>query len=76
MTCMTLGKNILNIQSILDGPNPDIFLNEKVAKLHKKDRKKYKETTKEYTVKYAKSFKFWKWIKQISIEYKAYLEKK
>jgi len=58
MTCMTLWKNIINIQSILDGPNPDIFLNEKAAKLHKKDRKKYEETAKEYTVKYANLLNF------------------
>ena len=58
MTCMTLGKSIINIQSILDGPNPDIFLNEKATKLYKKDRKKYEETAKEYTVKYANLLNF------------------
>jgi ubiquitin-conjugating enzyme E2 D/E len=49
----TLGNIVLSIQSILDDPNPDDFLNEKAAKLYKENRKKYEETAKEYTLKYA-----------------------
>ena len=50
---MTLPKTILSVQSILDDPNPDVFLNENAAKLYKENRKKYEETVKEYTLKYA-----------------------
>ena len=50
---MTLQKTILSVQSILDDPNPDVFLNENAAKLYKENRKKYEETVKEYTLKYA-----------------------
>ena len=56
--CMTKGKIFISIQSILDEPNPDTFLNEKAAKLYKEDRKKYEETVKEYTVKYANFLNF------------------
>ena len=50
---LTLGKVVQSIQSVLDDPNPDDFLNEKAAKLYKENRKKYEETAKEYTLKYA-----------------------
>ena len=59
--CMTIDKIAISIQSILDEPNPDTFLNERAAKLYKEDRKTYEKTVKEYTV--CKLLKFWKWIK-------------
>ena len=49
----TLIKFVLSVQSLLYAPNPYDFLNEKAAKLYKENRKKYKETAKEYTMKYA-----------------------
>ena len=38
---------IYSIQSLLDDPNPDNFLNETAANLYKKDRKIYDETVRE-----------------------------
>ena len=35
-------KTILSVQSLLDDPNPDDFLNEEAAKLLKKDKKNMK----------------------------------
>ena len=55
---LTIGRIVISIQSILDEPNPDTFLNERAAKLYKEDRKKYEETVKEYTVKYANFLNF------------------
>ena len=57
-TALTIGRIVISIQSILDEPNPDTFLNERAAKLYKEDRKKYEETVKEYTVKYANFLNF------------------
>ena len=37
---MKIGTIAISIQSILDEPNPDTFLNERAAKLYKEDRKK------------------------------------
>ena len=50
---LSLAKFFLSCQSILDDPNPYDHLNEKAAKLYIEDRKKYEETAKEYTLKYA-----------------------
>ena len=44
---------IYSIQSLLDDPNPDNFLNEIAANLFKKDRKIYDETVREYTSQFA-----------------------
>ena len=46
-------KIIYSIQSLLDDPNPDNFLNETAANLYKEDRKIYNDTVKEYTNKFA-----------------------
>lgn len=50
---LTLGKCVLSVQSLLDSPNPDDFVNERAAKLYKENRVKYEETVKEYTINYA-----------------------
>ena len=50
---MSFPSIILAIQSLLDEPNTDIFLNEKAAKLYKENRIKYEETVKKYTFQYA-----------------------
>ena len=49
---------IYSIQSLLDDPNPDIFLNEKAAKLFKDDRKIYDKTVREYTSVFANYSKY------------------
>ena len=50
---LTFRTIFLSCQSILDDPNPYDPLNEKAAKLYIENRKKYEETAKEYTLKYA-----------------------
>ena len=55
---MTIGSIAISIQSILDEPNPETFLNERAAKLYKEDRNKYEKTVKEYTAKYANFLNF------------------
>ena len=50
---LTLEKCILSVQSLLDSPNPDEFLNEKASKLYKENLVKYEEKVKEYTKRYA-----------------------
>ena len=63
-------KIIYSIQSLLDDPNPDNFLNEIAAYLYKKDRKSYDETVKEYTNKFANYSKFLEDIKNLDIKIK------
>ena len=50
---LTFERVILSVQSLLDSPNPDDFLNENASKLYEENRYKYEETVKEYTSKYA-----------------------
>ena len=59
---------IYSIQSLLDDPNPDNYLNETAAHLYKKDRKTYDETVKEYTNLYSNYSKFLEDIKNMNIE--------
>ena len=63
-------KIIYSIQSLLDDPNPDDFLNETAANLYKRDRKGYDETVKEYTTKFANYPKFLKDIEKMDIKIK------
>ena len=49
---------ICSIQSLLDDPNPDDFLNETAAKLYKEDRKTYDKTVREYTSAFANYSKY------------------
>ena len=51
-------SSVLSVQSILDSPNPDVFLNENAAKLYKENRYQYEETVKDYIIKYANFFIF------------------
>ena len=44
---------ILSVQSILNQPNPNDFLNKEAAKLFIENKEKYEETVIEYTKKYA-----------------------
>ena len=59
---------IYSIQSLLDDPNPDNFLNEIAANLFKKDRKIYDETVRKYTSKFANYKIFLEDIKNMNIE--------
>ena len=61
---------IYSIQSLLDDPNPNDFLNETAANLYKTDRKSYDETVKEYTTKFANYSKFLKDVGNMDIKIK------
>ena len=50
---LTIDKVLLSIQSFLNDPDVDIFLEPEIANLYKKDRQKYIATAKEWTKKYA-----------------------
>ena len=50
---LILDKIIYSIQSLLDDPNPDEFVNEKAAKLYKENKSEYEKTIRNYTSKYA-----------------------
>ena len=52
------GSIIYCIQSLLNEPNPDDFLNERAAKLYKEDKQKYDKTVREYTTQFANYSKF------------------
>ena len=62
-------KIIISIQSLLDSPFPDIYLNAEAAKLYKDDINKYNETVREYTSIYSNYSKFMEDIKNIGIKY-------
>ena len=49
MVCVVL----LSVCSLLTDPNPDDPLVPEIARLYKTDRKKYEETAREWTRKYA-----------------------
>ena len=65
---MDFGKIIISVQSLLDDPNPDIFLNEMAAKLYKEDKSKYDETVREYTSLFANYSKYLETIKKMDIK--------
>ena len=50
---LTFEKAILEVQSLLDDPNSDDFLNEKAARLYRENRVKYKKVVKKFTTKFA-----------------------
>ena len=50
---LTITKVLLSILSLLTDPNPDDPLVPDIARLYRNDRKKYNETAKEWTKKYA-----------------------
>ena len=60
-------NTIHSIQSLLDDPNPNDFLNEKAAILYKKDRSIYDETVRGYTSLFANYSKFLEDIKKKNI---------
>ena len=46
-------KIIFSIQSLLDDPNVDEFVNAEAAKLYKENKEAYENTVREWTIKYA-----------------------
>eukprot|EP00996_Jenningsia_fusiforme_P004773 NODE_5639_length_653_cov_97.708609_g5255_i0.p2 GENE.NODE_5639_length_653_cov_97.708609_g5255_i0~~NODE_5639_length_653_cov_97.708609_g5255_i0.p2 ORF type:complete len:166 (-),score=52.14 NODE_5639_length_653_cov_97.708609_g5255_i0:155-601(-) len=50
---LTIAKVLLSICSLLTDPNPDDPLVPEIAQMYKKDRKKYEETARQWTRKYA-----------------------
>ena len=50
---LVMDKIIISIQSLLDDPNPYIFLNEYAANLYKENRYEYEKVVREYTSQYA-----------------------
>ena len=46
------------MQSLLDSPNPDEFLNENASKLYKEKRYLYEKMVKDYIMKYANFISF------------------
>ena len=63
-------KIIYSIQSLLDDPNPDDFLNVTAANLYKRDRNSYNEIVKEHTIKFANYSRFLEDIKNMDIKLK------
>eukprot|EP00992_Anisonema_acinus_P014267 TRINITY_DN9190_c0_g1_i1.p1 TRINITY_DN9190_c0_g1~~TRINITY_DN9190_c0_g1_i1.p1 ORF type:complete len:149 (-),score=38.13 TRINITY_DN9190_c0_g1_i1:73-519(-) len=50
---LTISKVLLSICSLLTDPNPDDPLVPEIAQMYKKDRKKFDETARQWTRKYA-----------------------
>ncbi len=61
---MPFDKIILSVQSILNDPNPNDFLNKEAAKLFIENKEKYEETVIEYTKKFANYDNFKKDLKE------------
>ena len=59
---------IYSIQSLLNDPNPDDFLNEAAAKLYKEDKKTYDKTVREYTSVFANYSKFLEDVKNLGLK--------
>ena len=62
-------KLIYSVQSLLDDPNPDDFINEVAAKLYKKDRNLFNETVRYHTSKFANYSKFLEDLTNLNINY-------
>ena len=58
---------IYSIQSLLDDPNPDDFINEKAAKLYKENKIIYNQTVREYTFQFANYSKFQEDCKKLNL---------
>ena len=61
-------KIIISVQSLLDDPNPDDFINEEAAKLYKEDRNEYNRTVREYTSLYANYSKFEEGLNKLNVK--------
>jgi ubiquitin-conjugating enzyme E2 D/E len=67
---LSFDKTIISVQSLLDDPNPDDFLNEEAAKLLKENKKKYEITVKNYTSQYANYLIFKNELQNLNIKIK------
>ena len=67
---MTFEKIIYSIQSLLDDPNPDDFLNENAAKIFRENKKNYNKTVREYTSRFANYIKFQEDLKKLNLKIK------
>ena len=67
-TLCSFSSIIYSIQSLLDDPNPNDFLNETAAKLYKEDRKNYDKTVREYTSVFANYSKFLEDVKNLNLK--------
>ena len=67
---------IISVQSLLDDPNPDNFLNEEAAKLLKEDKKQYEITVKNYTSLFANFLIFENDLQKLNIKIKTIDKKK
>ena len=63
-------KMIYSIQSLLDDPNPDNFLNENAAKLYKENKTAYNQTVREYTSRFANYTQFQEDLKKLNLKIK------
>ena len=50
---MSLGKIIQSVQSLLEDPNPDDFVNEEANKLYKENLSEYEKTVRKYISEFA-----------------------
>ena len=64
---LTVGKIIYSVQSLLDEPNTDVFLNQSAAELYKKDKNEYDDVVRKYTSEFA-NYSLYQ--KEIAIKYK------
>ena len=64
-----LSSFIYSVMSLLDDPNPDIFINEIAAKLYKENKNEYEKTVKEYTSLFANYSIFQKDLKNLNLNY-------
>ena len=60
---------VYSVMSLLDDPNPDIFINEIAAKLYKENKNEYEKTVKEYTSLFANYSIFQKDLKNLNLNY-------
>ena len=67
-TICIFSKIIYSVQSLLDDPNVEKFVNEEAAKLYKENKEAYKKTVREWTSKYANFDTVQKELKKLNFE--------
>ena len=65
---LTTSSIILSIQSLLDTPDTNFFLNQKAAKLYNQNKNRYNEVVEKYTSKYANYSIFKKELDKLGIK--------
>ena len=61
-------KIIYSVQSLLDDPNPYVFVNESAAKLYKENIKEYERVVRKYASDYANFDAVQKELKKMNFE--------